>query len=424
MILRGIIKRLKLFKIGFFGQDGPKYRKDILQQTICMKLIRNIIRTKRIRGFIHPSQVKGLEYINDMQVTKTQSTWVITSETIRLFSIRKRREGLRTITEHSLYSLVASHYITLVLLSAALSYLPQREVQPARLQYSFLNYSYHSLISAEELKTITLYDCKGSVLQRCLNSSERFQLSCFKHSFASLSRRIASDFEEWLAGLIDGGGCFLLSKKGYGSLEITMDIRDEHCLNQIKQRYGGSIKLRSGSKSIRYRIHHKEGLIKLINGVNGLIRNPIRMEQLERVSKKYNIILIYPKELTRLNGWLAGLIDSDGSITINKRDNRLAISIIQKEQEDNILKIKEIYKGKVNIDKSKGISYKWEITKKEDILSIVEYLKTYPLRSGKLKRKHLITKYYELKSIGANKADKDSKLYKTWEGFIKEWEGK
>jgi hypothetical protein len=29
-------------------------------------------------------------------------------------------------------------------------------------------------------------------------------------------------FKQWLAGLIDGNGCFLLSKKGYASLEITM----------------------------------------------------------------------------------------------------------------------------------------------------------------------------------------------------------
>ncbi len=29
-------------------------------------------------------------------------------------------------------------------------------------------------------------------------------------------------FNEWLAGLIDGDGCFLLSKKGYASLEIVM----------------------------------------------------------------------------------------------------------------------------------------------------------------------------------------------------------
>lgn len=60
-------------------------------------------------------------------------------------------------------------------------------------------------------------------------------------------------FNEWLAGLIDGDGCFLLSKKGYASLEITKDIRDEHCLNIIKQKYGGAVKLRSGSKSLRYR---------------------------------------------------------------------------------------------------------------------------------------------------------------------------
>lgn len=60
-------------------------------------------------------------------------------------------------------------------------------------------------------------------------------------------------FNEWLGGLIDGDGCFLLSKKGYSSLEITKDIRDEHCLNIIKQIYGGSIKLRSGTQSIRYR---------------------------------------------------------------------------------------------------------------------------------------------------------------------------
>jgi hypothetical protein len=38
-----------------------------------------------------------------------------------------------------------------------------------------------------------------------------------------------------------------------------MDIRDERCLNIIKNRYGGSVKLRSGAKAVRYRIHHKEG---------------------------------------------------------------------------------------------------------------------------------------------------------------------
>jgi len=53
-------------------------------------------------------------------------------------------------------------------------------------------------------------------------------------------------FNQWLAGLIDGDGCFQLSKKGYASLEIVMETRDKHCLYLIKQKFGGSVKLRSG----------------------------------------------------------------------------------------------------------------------------------------------------------------------------------
>lgn len=121
-------------------------------------------------------------------------------------------------------------------------------------------------------------------------------------------------FYEWLAGLIDGDGCFQLSKKGYASLEIVMDIRDKHCLYLIKQKFGGSVKLRSGIKFLRYRLHHKEGLLNLINSVNGLIRNPNRMVQLNKICDKYNIIFKFPECLTYNNGWLAGFIDSDGSI--------------------------------------------------------------------------------------------------------------
>src|SRR5215469_3725649 len=80
-------------------------------------------------------------------------------------------------------------------------------------------------------------------------------------------------FNEWLAGIIDGDGSFLLSKKGYASLEITMNIKDEHALQIIKNVYGGSIKIRSGVKELRYRLHHKNGLLSLIKDVNVKIRN-------------------------------------------------------------------------------------------------------------------------------------------------------
>jgi ubiquinol-cytochrome c reductase cytochrome b subunit len=60
-------------------------------------------------------------------------------------------------------------------------------------------------------------------------------------------------FCQWLAGLIDGDGCFLVSKRGYTSLEITVGSKDEEMLNKIKRVYGGSVKPRSNVRAFRYR---------------------------------------------------------------------------------------------------------------------------------------------------------------------------
>lgn len=103
-----------------------------------------------------------------------------------------------------------------------------------------------------------------------------------------------------------GDGCFQLSKKGYASLEIVMELRDKHCLYQIKQKYGGSVKLRAGDNHLRYRLHHKAGLLSLINAVNGLIRNPVRVIQLAKICLKYNIDLKDSEPLSYYSGWLAG----------------------------------------------------------------------------------------------------------------------
>jgi hypothetical protein len=112
-----------------------------------------------------------------------------------------------------------------------------------------------------------------------LGTSEAIRLSSSKVNKKPKglkAQRADNIFKEWLGGLIDGDGCFLLSKKGYASLEITKDLRDEYTLFIIKQKYGGSVKLRSGVSAVRYRLHDKKGLINLINDVNGLIRNPNR----------------------------------------------------------------------------------------------------------------------------------------------------
>ncbi|RKP39554.1 LOW QUALITY PROTEIN: hypothetical protein BJ085DRAFT_43653 [Dimargaris cristalligena] len=99
---------------------------------------------------------------------------------------------------------------------------------------------------------------------------------------------------EAIPGLIDGNGCFQLSKKGYASIEIVMELKDKHCLYLIKDKFGGSIKLRSGVNHLRYRMHHKK----------------VRLNQLNNICVKYDIPFISPCKLNYDN---AGLIDSEVS---------------------------------------------------------------------------------------------------------------
>jgi hypothetical protein len=81
-----------------------------------------------------------------------------------------------------------------------------------------------------------------------------------------------------------------------------MDIRDKKALYDILHKFGGSIRPIAGANALRYNLSNKKGLINLINAVNGEIRNPTRLLQLNKLCIKYNIELKYSKSLTYNNG--------------------------------------------------------------------------------------------------------------------------
>ena len=233
-------------------------------------------------------------------------------------------------------------------------------------------------------------------------------------------------FKQWLAGLIDGDGCFSLSKKGYASLEITMDIRDECALQAVKNVYGGSIKLRSGASALRYRLHNKEGLLNLINDVNGHIRNPNRLIQLNYICVKYDITLKYPEKLTWNNGWLSGFFDACGDIQrypletglSHSEEERLVcnnpqiiISVIHKDY--NLLNsYKEFFGGTIVIISNER--YSWSIDSNDQILKFIEYVKNYPIRATRHKKLYLVKKFYDLVKMKAHKSSNNSILNKAW----------
>lgn len=220
-------------------------------------------------------------------------------------------------------------------------------------------------------------------------------------------------WNEWLAGLIDGDGCLLVNKAGYTSCEITMGLQDEHALAIIKQKLGGSIKLRSGVKALRYRLHNKIGMIELINRINGNIRHTSRIKQLESVCLNLDINIIYPKAITIENGWFSGFFDADGTITYSMKNSypQLTISVTNKLLVD-VINFKETFGGNIYFDKGQNGYYKWSIQSRTDIDFFKAYLLKYPLFSNKKQRLFLTNKYYELKDLKAYSALSNSPLSK------------
>ena len=66
----------------------------------------------------------------------------------------------------------------------------------------------------------------------------------------------SKDFNEWLAGLIDGDGTFFVSKKGYTNFKIVMKKEDTFALYSLKHKFGGSIK--EISSGLKYKVIHKK----------------------------------------------------------------------------------------------------------------------------------------------------------------------
>jgi hypothetical protein len=226
-------------------------------------------------------------------------------------------------------------------------------------------------------------------------------------------------FKEWLAGLIDGDGYFLLSKNGYNSCEITMDARDKKTLYLVQHMYGGTVKQISNARAFKYKLRNRKGLISLINDVNGLIRNPIRLLQMNKLCVKFNLELKYPNNLIFNNGWFSGFIDSDGSVYYNEPSGQVFISISQKNK--YLLEpLINIYGGRVDISSPKIEAFKYVIYRKTELFNLIDnYFTKYPLRTEKMKRVNLIKQFYLMK---LSKKNKDIVKFNEWVKFKDRWE--
>ena len=175
---------------------------------------------------------------------------------------------------------------------------------------------------------------------------------------------------QWLAGLIDGDGCFLVSKQGYTSLEITVHAKDEGVLRKVKQSCGGSIKPRAGGASVRYRLHNTKGMQSLCTDVNGQIRHPVRYMQFKKVCSvlKLNAVPRSASPLHSKHGWFRGMFDADGTVTLkhNKESPQITFSVTQKDKSVPMA-FYNVFGGSLYFDKSQNGYWTWRVQSKANV---------------------------------------------------------
>ncbi len=245
--------------------------------------------------------------------------------------------------------------------------------------------------------------------------NQRHESSLVGSSETTRAATYPTSFCEWLAGLIDGDGSLQVSKKGYTSLEITMGLEDLPCLRYIQNKLGGSIKMRSGCKAYRYRINNKQGMINLINCINGYIRHSSRLKQLHRVCQQLQVPVVQPVFLSKTSKWFAGFFDADGTIGIYMKNGRpqLSLRVANKLLQD-VQWFKDVFGS------AKNGCYHWSLQSREEVLAKLDYFKSSGCRSHKSKRFFLIKDYYTIREIEAFKAD--SIHHKVWLDFINKWD--
>ncbi len=261
-------------------------------------------------------------------------------------------------------------------------------------------------------------------------------------------------WNEWFAGVTDGDGCFYRSKKENSiSYEITVAIPDSRIVYEIKNKLkAGSVHLRSNSQSIRYRVKAKEVIQDIVNRLNGKLHNRTRLAQFKEVCNILNIHPIQPTALIDPNSaYLAGLIDSDGTFTINvgkstakdsqvsgvqgrtlrlansKGSNQLRLRITSKSNE-NLTILQESYKMGVIYRENKNKEnrcpnekFHWTITDFNSFKNLYEYLKLFPLKSTKMHRMRLVFIYFKYKQLKYPLEPSGTLEFKLWSKFCQSW---
>lgn len=200
----------------------------------------------------------------------------------------------------------------------------------------YILYYYLLKIDAHrDFSFLTIYSQNNNKPVFCKSKKSYIQSAENCKEFSETTRLISDlqknkdlkEFFKWLAGIIDGDGNFdirnLNSKLVLKAIRIKLHDRDIRILSYIQNSlHLGRIRSDKKKPYSMWIISKKEEMIFLINNINGLIRLKVKGLQ-----KSCNYLDIDYKEanynIESNDPYLAGLVDTDGSIVYNYTGNRI-----------------------------------------------------------------------------------------------------
>lgn len=198
----------------------------------------------------------------------------------------------------------------------------------------------------------------------------------------------------YLAGLIDGDGHFSRALQ----LVLVFSSPDAFLAYYLKEKLGyGNVKKVKDKNAYLLIVSNKEGMLRVINLINGKLRTEHRFNQVVNnvlSDMRYtdqNINFTKDSSKNFDNHWLAGFSDADASfqikiikrITRNKPEIRLNFQIDQKS-DLLLIKIKEYLGGNIGYRKSQD-TYYYGSTNFGSAKRVIQYFDQYHLQS----RKHI-----------------------------------
>ncbi|KAM9955271.1 hypothetical protein ACTFIW_000195 (mitochondrion) [Dictyostelium discoideum] len=197
------------------------------------------------------------------------------------------------------------------------------------------------------------------------------------------------EFGYYLAGLIDGDGCFIKKQ-----LVITLPENDNSFAYYLKKRLGyGQVYKVKGKKALNFIISHREGLKIVLNLINGKLKTKSKILQIQTNILPYfkeKEIQIIDSLCDKLeNYWISGFTDAEGSfqIKIIKRKDRkheeirICLQIDQKKI-DLLDLIKTKFGGSIGYRK-KTDNYSYNSVNLSNTVRIIKYFDQYKLLSIK-----------------------------------------